>query len=194
MSKIGMFSAAAIVGLMAGAAAMAQESVTVLGPSQFEECSKAAATAQRTGHVGVTDIETCNQAIGRSWSTVGETASAFVNRGTLHLVRGENDKAINDFSQAIKADPALASAYNDRGVALSATHRPTDAIRDFSQALALKADNADQVLFNRAMAYEDTGDLKHAYIDYRKSAELNPGWDLPARQLARFNVKALPVG
>jgi len=193
MSKIGMLSAAAIVGLMAGAGAMAQESVTVLGPSLFDECGNAAAAAQRTGHVGIADMHTCDAAIGRSWSTVGQTANAFVNRGTLHLARGENDKAINDFTQAIKADPSLAAAYNDRGVALSATHRQADAIRDFSQALALKAENADQVTFNRAMAYEDTGDLKRAYIDYRKAAELNPSWEQPARQLARFNVKASPA-
>lgn len=193
MSKIGMLSVAAIVGVMAGAGAMAQESVTVLGPTLFEECGNAAAAAQRSGHVGPTDIQTCGAAIGRSWSTVGETASAFVNRGTLYLVRGENDKAINDFTQAIKADPSLAAAYNDRGVALSATHHQADAIRDFSQALALKAQNADMVTFNRAMAYEDAGDLKRAYIDYRKAAELNPSWDQPARQLARFNVKASPA-
>ena len=193
MSKIGKLSAAAILGLLAGAGAMAQESVTVLGPSLFQECGTAAATAQRTGHVGLNDIQTCDGAIGRSWSTVGETATAFVNRGTLHLVRGENDKAINDFTQAIKADPNLAAAYNDRGVALSATHHQADAIRDFTQALALKAENPDQVTFNRALAYEDSGDLKHAYIDYRKAAELNPSWEQPARQLARFNVKAAPV-
>jgi len=192
MFKIGMLSAAAVAGLLA-TGAMAQESVTVLGPTLFDECSNAAAEAQRTGHVGVTAVETCSAAIGRSWGTVGETATAFVNRGTLHLVRGENDKAIKDFTQAIKADPKLASAYNDRGVALSAQHRQADAIADFSQAIALKADNADQVHFNRAMAYEDSGDLKHAYIDYRKAAELNPGWDQPARQLARFNVKQSPA-
>jgi hypothetical protein len=43
------------------------------------------------------------------------------------------------------------------------------------------------------MAYEDQGDLKHAYIDYRKAAELNPSWDQPARQLARFNVDRAPA-
>ena len=193
MFKIGMLSAAAVASLLA-TGAMAQESVTVLGPTLFDECSNAAAAAQRTGHVGVSDVQTCSAAIGRAWSTVGETATAFVNRGTLHLVRGENDKAINDFSQAIKADPKLASAYNDRGVALSAQHRQADAIADFSQAIALKADNADQVHFNRAMAYEDSGDLKRAYIDYREAAKLNPGWDQPARQLARFNVKQSPAG
>jgi tetratricopeptide (TPR) repeat protein len=193
MSKIAMLSAAALAGLIAGAGAMAQESMTVLGPTLFEECGNAAANAQRTGHVGNLDIDTCSAAIGRSWSTVGETANAFVNRGTLHLVRGETDKAIKDFSQAIKADPTLAAAYNDRGVALSSQHRQAEAIKDFTQALALKAENADQVTFNRAMAYEDTGDVKRAYIDYRKAAELNPGWDLPSRQLARFNVKASPA-
>jgi tetratricopeptide (TPR) repeat protein len=193
MSKIGMLSAAAIVGLMAGSAALAQESVTVLGPTLFEECGNAAAAAQRTSHVGVTAIDTCSQAIARSWSTVGETANAFVNRGTLYLIQGQNDKAINDFTQAIKADPSQAAAYNDRGVALSATHHQADAIKDFSQALALKAGNADHVLFNRAMAYEDSGDLKRAYLDYRKAAELNPGWSEPARQLARFNVKTSPA-
>jgi len=193
MSKTGMLSAAAILGLMAGAGAMAQEATTVIGPSPYEECATAAAAAQRAGHVGATDIQTCDAAIGRSWSTIGETANAFVNRGALHLVRGENDKAINDFTQAIKANPSLAAAYNDRGVALSATHHQADAIRDFTQALTLHAQNEDQVLFNRALAYEDAGDLKHAYIDYRKAAELNPSWDQPARQLARFNVKASPV-
>jgi tetratricopeptide (TPR) repeat protein len=193
MFKIGMLSAAAVAGLLA-LGASAQESVTVLGPSLLDECSSAAAQAQRTGHVGVNDLETCGAAIGRSWSTVGETAVAFVNRGTLYLVRGENDKAVKDFSQAIKADPTLASAYNDRGVALSAQHRQADAIADFSQALALKAGNADQVHFNRAMAYEDAGDLKRAYLDYRKAAELNPGWEQPARQLARFNVSHTPAG
>ena len=194
MSKIALFSAVAIAGLIAGANAMAQQSVTVLGPSLSEECSTAAAEAQRSGHVGLTDIDTCSAAIGRSWTTVGETANAFVNRGTLHLVRGENDKAINDFTQAVKADPALASAYNDRGVALTSMHRPADAISDFSQALALHPENSAQVTFNRALAYEDAGDLKHAYIDYRKAAQLAPSWEQPARQLARFNVSQTPAG
>ena len=193
MSKITLLTAAAIAALTAGTGAMAQESMTVLGPSLFEQCGTFAANAQRTGHVGNLDVQICTDAIRRSWSTAGETANAFVNRGTLHLVRGENDKAIKDFNHAIEADPNLAAAYNDRGVVLAAMHRQNDAIRDFSQALALKADDQAQVVFNRALAYEDQGDLKHAYIDYRKAAELNPGWDLPNRQLARFNVKSDPA-
>ena len=191
MSKIGILSAALIVGL-SGFGATAQESMTVLGLTPFEECSNAAALAQHVGHASVADVETCDTAIRRSWSTVGQIANALVNRGTLRLVRGESDQAIADFTQAIRSDPALAPAYNDRGVALTALHRQGEAIGDFSLALALKIENADQVLFNRAMAYEDTGDLKSAYLDYQQAADLNPAWDQPARQLARFNVRRTP--
>lgn len=193
MFKFGMLSAAAVAGLLATGAMAQQDSVTVLGPTLFHECSTAAAQAQRTGQVGATDFETCSAAIDRSWATATETANAFVDRGTLHLVRGDNAKAVSDFTQAIKADPALASAYNDRGVALSALHRQAEAIGDFSKALALKVEKPDQVYFNRAMAYEDTGDTRLAYLDYRKAAELNPGWEQPARQLVRFNVSRTPA-
>ena len=188
MSNITLLSAAAIIGLMAGAGAMAQEAKTVLGPTLLQECNNIAAGAQRTGRASIADLDTCTDAITRAWSTAGEIAEAYVHRGTLRLVRGENREAIKDFTLATKEDPALAEAYNDRGVAFFALHRPAEAIRDFSQALALRVENRDQVVFNRAMAYEDAGDLKSAYLDYRLAAELNPNWDLPARQLARFSV------
>ena len=172
--------------------ASAQESKMVLGPTLLEECNNAAAAAQRTGHVDVSDMQTCDAAITRSWMTAGEIANALVYRGTLHLTRGETDKAIRDFTLAIREDPGLASAYNDRGVALSSQHRQVEAIADFTRALALKAENTDRVLFNRAMAYEDSGDLKSAYLGYLEASQVNPAWDQPALQLARFNVRRSP--
>ena len=39
------------------------------------------------------------------------------------------------------------------------------------------------------MANEGLGDLKAAYQDYSKAAELNPAWDAPKNELARFTVK-----
>ena len=190
MSKIVSLMAAALVGLLACAPALAQESITVLGQSLLEQCSNAAATAQRLGKADFPDLQICSDAIARSWSTEGEIATAYRNRGAMRLARGEPEMAIADFTRAIKADPAYAAAYNDRGVAYSALHRSTEATRDYTRALTLRPDNTDQILFNRAMAYEDQGDLQQAYQDYRKAADLNPGWDLPAKQLARFTVAA----
>jgi tetratricopeptide (TPR) repeat protein len=188
MSKKGSLVAVATIGLMVGHAALAQESKTVLGPTLFEECANAATAAQRAGTDIRAGIAACTDAAEHSWATLSERAFAYLDRGTLHVARGENALAIADFSRAIKASPGLAAAYNDRGVAYSALHRQADAVRDFTQALALHAENADQILFNRAIAYEDQGDLKLAYLDYRAAAEKNPGWDLPAKQLARFSV------
>jgi len=189
MSKIAsVFAGAALVVLLAAAPASGQESRTVLGPSLLEQCSNAAANAQRLGKADFADLQVCGDAIARSWSTEGEIATAYRNRGAMHLARGEPAMAIADFTRALKADPAYAAAYNDRGVAYSALHRSAEATRDYTRALALKPENADQILFNRAMAYEDQGDLKQAYLDYRQAADLNPAWDLPAKQLARFTV------
>src|SRR5579859_172166 len=189
MSKIVSLSAGAgLVGMLAGAPVLAQEAITVLGQSLLEQCSNAAATAQRLGKAEFPDLQICSEAIARSWSTEGEIAAAYRNRGAMHLARGEPEMAIADFSHAIKADPAYSAAYNDRGVAYSALHRSAEATRDYTRALALKPDNPDQILFNRAMAYEDQGDLRQAYQDYRQAADLNPGWDLPAKQLARFTL------
>jgi tetratricopeptide (TPR) repeat protein len=110
----------------------------------------------------------------------------------LHLARGEHDQAIADFDQALKAQPSLAIAYNDRGIAQAALHHYSLATSDFTQALALKPAHPEQILFNRAMAFEDQGDLKKAYSDYRSAAELAPSWDQPRQELARFNVSRSP--
>lgn len=182
--------AVAILGLTAGYAASAQEvKAVVLGPTSFAECANGAVAAQKTGVADRTAIEACTDAIDRAWATAGQQALAYLDRGTLHRVRGEVELAIGDFTLAIQDDPSLAAAYNDRGAAYSASRRPREAVRDFTRALALRAENADQVLFNRALAYEDQGETKLAYLDYQAAARLNPGWDLPARQLARFAVE-----
>ena len=193
MSKIVCLSAgAALIGLLAGAPVAAQEAITVFGQSLLDQCSNAAANAQRLGKADFLDLQVCSDAIGRSWSTEGEIATAYRNRGAMRLARGEPGRALADFTAAIKADPAYAAAYNDRGVAYSALHHSAEATRDYTRALALRPENPDQILFNRAMAYEDQGDLERAYQDYRQAADLNPGWDLPAQQLARFTVAPRP--
>lgn len=180
--------AVAAIGLAAGSAVLAQEAKVVLGPTLLDQCAKAAAEAQRSGAADRVAFETCTDAIERAWATHSQQAMGYLDRGTLHRVAGETELAVADFTRAIEDDPSLAAAYNDRGAAYSALHRPAEAVRDYSKALALHVDNAPQVLFNRALAYEDQGETKLAYLDYQRAAELDPGWDLPAKQLARFSV------
>jgi tetratricopeptide (TPR) repeat protein len=181
----------AAIALTAAGQASAQDARTVLGPTYLEDCARAA--SDHAAKVGIDLVQTCSKAIAESHATKGEQASAFLNRGVLRLARGEHEQAIADFDMALKIQPNLSVAYNDRGIAQSALRRFAKAEADFTQALALSPSHPEQVLFNRAMAYEDLGDLKRAYLDYRKAAELAPSWDKPAKELARFSVSRPPV-
>lgn len=42
---------------------------------------------------------------------------------------------------------------------------------------------------DQARTYVNRGDVKAAYLDYSKAAELDPDWDAPKTELARFTVK-----
>jgi tetratricopeptide (TPR) repeat protein len=188
--------------------------------SAGEACATAAATAETQGSATDSQLATCTLAIRlagggvaesellahlrssiRSSSTVvlpndvwDRVAVAYINRGLLHVARSEFDKAIADSSVALELDNRLPEAMINRGAALLQEHRPADAAADFSNALQLAPAHIERVYFDRAMAREDMGDIRGAYADYRQAAQLNPQWDQPKRELARFKVvPAKPV-
>jgi tetratricopeptide (TPR) repeat protein len=169
--------------------ALAQDSVSVLGNTPAADCAQAAAIATAKGTASRSDLLICNQAI--AWALrepPSSRAAAVLNRGVLHLARAEFDAAVADFNAALKIQGDLSEAVNDRGLAHMARRHLTDAVADFSTALDLKPAQPAKIYFNRAMAKEDLGDVKGAYFDYRKAAELDPAWETPKDQLKRFTV------
>jgi tetratricopeptide (TPR) repeat protein len=60
-----------------------------------------------------------------------------IERGEAHGNRGEYDKAIAQFTGAIRLDPALASAHYYRGATYLRTGEHDKAIADFTQAIRL---------------------------------------------------------
>jgi tetratricopeptide (TPR) repeat protein len=67
--------------------------------------------------------------------------------------------------------------------------RYSEGLDQIDKGLALGVKDPEKALFNRAMAHEGLGDMKAAYQDYSKAAELNPAWDAPKNELARFTVR-----
>ena len=60
-------------------------------------------------------IAACNRAImSRDLSSLHLTITLY-NRGTAWNSKGDHDRAIEDFSEAIRLRPEYASAYNNRG-------------------------------------------------------------------------------
>ena len=90
-----------------------------------------------------------------------------------HLAKGDPDRAITDFDQAIKLDPKYANAFNSRGVAYQAKGDNDRAIMDYDQAIRLEPDNANP-LNGRCWLRAAQGQLQAALADCNESLRLRP--------------------
>ena len=65
-------------------------------------------------------------------------AAAYNNRGVAYDHKGDYDRAIQDYEQAIKLMPGFAQAYFNRGNAYLGKSQYAQAIDDYNQAIRLK--------------------------------------------------------
>ena len=91
----------------------------------------------------------------------------------MYKDRGEYDRAIADYNDAIRLDPKYAFAYNGRGNAYNGKGEYDRAIADYSEAIQL--DPNDRLPYNnRGNAYKDTGEFDRAIADYNDAIRLDP--------------------
>lgn len=184
MRKVPVVALAAFAALaLSGAAAMAQ--VKVIGTGLASSCSRLALA-------GLSDrntLETCNLALTEEALGTENAAKTHVNRGVIHLRRSSLDLATNDFARAERLMPNLPEVYINRGVVLMKQRRWAEAITAIEKGLALNPNEAEKAYFNRALAREQIDDFRGAYEDFRTAAQLNPKWEAPQRELARYQVR-----
>lgn len=102
-----------------------------------------------------------------------DLSSSHVEIGKDYLVRGSYDRAIREFSNALKQKPGDAVALVDRGTAYNQLENYPRAIADFNQALKLNPNNA-LALNNRGVSYFRQGKLNLALSDLDRATKLNP--------------------
>src|SRR5712691_10254342 len=68
-------------------------------------------------------IAACTRVIQNRGTSTKNRALAYNNRGVEYGAKGDHDRAISDFSEAIRLDPKYAVAYANRGVAYEAKGR-----------------------------------------------------------------------
>jgi len=100
-------------------------------------------------------------------------------QGVSALLRGQYEKAIEAYSQALESsdlsDVRRANIYNDRGVAKWRMARAKDAIDDFNKAIELFADYA-VVYNNRGNALMDLKRPDEAIKDFERAIDLAPAY------------------
>ena len=102
-------------------------------------------------------------------------AKALIFRGFAYRSKGDYDRAIHDFDQAIRLKPDLANAFNNRGIAYDYKGDYDRAIQDFDQAIRLQPDYAD-AFNNRGIDYAYKGDYDRAIQDFDQAIRLRPAY------------------
>ena len=93
--------------------------------------------------------------------------------GAAYGEKGDYDRAIEEYTEAIELNPDLAIAYINRGAAYQCKGLFDRAIAEFTKAIELKPDFAIAYI-NRGAAHQYKGLFDHAIADFTKAIERKP--------------------
>src|SRR5499426_2124525 len=118
-------------------------------------------------------INYCTQAIESGQLSGKGLAFAFYKRANGYYERGQYDRAIEDYNQAIRLNPNHANAFSNRGATYARKGEYDRAIESYDEAIRLNPKHAD-AFSNRGVAYARKGDYDRAVENYDEAIRLNP--------------------
>jgi tetratricopeptide (TPR) repeat protein len=117
-------------------------------------------------------IHGCTAVIQSGLGTSRMLVLAFTNRGFAHRTKGDYDRAIQDFGQAIRLAPNHAPAFNGRGMAWQSKGEADRAIADFDEAIRLNPKFA-RAFANRGSVYTVNAEHQRAKQDFDQAIGLD---------------------
>jgi len=188
--------AAAVAAAGLPAAAFAQ-AVQVVGDGSGESCWKAAKattflrmdSAAMEARWKADAIGACDDALKSEQMNRTDTASTWVNRGILEMSRERYDIAEKNFNSALGFLPRLAEAHVDLGSTLINMKKYDEGVKETELGLQLGSKEPERGWYNLGIAYERLGNLQKAYESYRQASILDPKWQEPKDEMARFVVQ-----
>ena len=106
------------------------------------------------------------------------TASIAVqNRGNIYRAKKDTERALRDYEQAIRLNPANAGAYANRGSILAERGDHDAAILDYNEAIRFEPKLAE-AYYNRGVSFATAERWEAASRDFNEAIRLNPevGW------------------
>jgi len=116
--------------------------------------------------------DTLSEKKGKNDDTPEQKAGEFVKSGDEYRRRGDNDRAIADYTQAIRLNPDNDLAYINRAEAYKSKGDWNRAIADYTEAVRIYPDENIYIL--RAEAYIVRSNFTQARADVNKVLKLNP--------------------
>jgi tetratricopeptide (TPR) repeat protein len=118
-------------------------------------------------------IVACSVVITKQLVEQDDLAAALKNRGNAYDDKGQYDRALEDYNQALTIKPDDAATFNSRGTTHSAMGHYDLAIRDYDQAIKLNP--ASVMAFNnRCFAKALAGQGEQALADCNESLRIKP--------------------
>lgn len=107
-------------------------------------------------------------------------AEALLNRANQSQRAGDNRRAIEEYSDAIRLDPSLVNAYTGRGLSYYRLGDGDRAFDDYSAAIKLEPNTRRAAVpyLNRAIVWRERGNGERAFEDIENSLRLDPKFSL----------------
>jgi tetratricopeptide (TPR) repeat protein len=118
-------------------------------------------------------IQGCNAVVTSGQLSSADKGNAIANRGLAYRQKGQLDRALEDFNEAVRLNPNNPNNYNFRGTCYDALKQYDRAIQDYDHALKLYP-YSFAVYLNRGITYVHLGQLDHGIEDYTQGIKLNP--------------------
>ena len=151
----------------AAAVAVLLSPLAIAGPNprnDYDTCRKASADVA---------IAACNRAIESRTFSGGELAALHNDRGWAHYGMGNLDRAIADYTEAIRINPKVAATFTNRGIAWHDRRDYDRALADTNEAIRLDP----SFYFARSirgLVWHAKGDFNNAIADYAEAIRLDP--------------------
>jgi tetratricopeptide (TPR) repeat protein len=162
----------------------ASAAVTVLGNGIAHGCFEYA----EFGGNSQDGITTCSIALEQAALPRKDRAATFINRGILKARIEDTTGALADYDDGLAIDGNLGEGYVDRGATMIVLKRYDEALDDLDKGISLAANRVQIAYYDRAIVDEALGNIRAAYEDYKKAAEIQPDFTLATDQLARFKI------
>jgi class 3 adenylate cyclase/tetratricopeptide (TPR) repeat protein len=185
--------------------------LAILLPRQMRECRDGTSEQARTACQAIVDnrlvtgseLATVQLKLGKSLREAGEvdraiaafsgsigaapSADAYNNRGIAYYEKGERERAIADYSEAVRLEPQHGEAFNNRAWTYFKSGQAQTALADADQAVRLLPGQA-YTWDTRAHVREALGERDAAIRDYRKALELDPASNASRNGLQRLGA------
>lgn len=136
-----------------------------LDQRDMEDCSQSVDADRR--------ISGCTRVLEARGQKPRSRSAAYNNRGSAYLAKGDQERALADFAEALRADPQNAFAYANRGLARYIRGEYDSAIADDNEAIRLNP--KDAVPYSgRGSAYSALGDHDRALADQEEALRRQP--------------------